>query len=110
MTECRANVWDDMDECFPDGDDFMSIVTSIENKAEPTYGGHYYHSPGQQCPEGWYTAGAATMNGDGDLEQNGAIFELQATRPIEDVYYKALNQQFAEALDDSETAVWCCTS
>lgn len=109
MTECRGTVWDDMDECFPDGGEYMSIVTEIENKPEPTYGAHFYHSPGLECPEGWYTAGAATMN-DNVVEKTGTLFDIHTTMSIEDIGYKPYNQHFADALDAGETAIWCCPS
>lgn len=107
---CAFNVWDEMDDCFPDGGDFMSTITSLSNKPEPTYGGHYFHSPGRECPEGWYTAGAATMNSESDVEKTGIMFETYATKSIGDVYFKPYGQRFADGLDAGETGIWCCPS
>lgn len=108
--DCKEELWDRVTECFPSGSEYMSIVTSNEEKAEPTYQGHFFHSPGLQCPEEWFTAGAATMMEDGKVVKTGEIFEFYETASAEDIYYKPYAQRFADGLDAGETAIWCCPS
>lgn len=107
---CGSEVWEAMDECFPNGEEYMSIVDENENRAAATFGGHYFHSPGLECPEGWFTAGAATMNGDGDVEKTGTMFDVFATKSVDDIFQKPFAQRFADGLDADETGLWCCPS
>ncbi|KAH8674167.1 hypothetical protein BX600DRAFT_457143 [Xylariales sp. PMI_506] len=95
--------------CYPSGDKLASVWTQWVERP-PSQGNVFYFSPGVVCPEGWTTAGSAVN--DGTTTSLAGVFTEEPYTDITgiDAYGLPAKSMYLEALDPSETLVFCCPS
>lgn len=95
--------------CLPEGGKLDEYVKENRNRH---YTAIFYHSPGNVCPQGWNTVGVAQKDDNGSLSVEGIFdateFPYTGGEVMTKPPFQPRPNYLASALDDSETAIYCC--
>jgi hypothetical protein len=100
--------------CFPSG---SAIDERIRGEPRPDrrYAFLAYHSPGNICPSGWTTAGAAAKDDAGSVTSAGGVFTATEFpgpegTPVTEPQAVPFVHIVSEGIEAGETGILCCPS